>query len=612
MKKEKGLSGQILKNNLYAVKMAFSISKARVILTVLVKILEHVIWVFYSAFFVRFILDAIQNEKPLKEILTAIGIIGGVSLLLQLFLHLCYEYFFPLQDVKITHGLYKKVYKKSENVELGCYEKSDFYDKFSIALDDMGTKLSEAVTNLSVVIGGTIGGILACYTMIEIDPFTIIFLIAPFIGNFFFAPRLNKIDYGRYRDGVPYERKMGYVNRVMYLPEYAKEFRLSNVFNVIRTHYEKAVDGKASVWKKYFNKAFWLGIFQYIFSYVIIFEGILLYGAYKAIVPQKNMISFAQMAVLTSVMITASWVWVRVINAFNKGTQSSILVANLKIFMEYKETIPEDYDGIMPDDKIQSIEFRNVSFSYDGIKNVVKDLSFVIDGNKRMVLVGHNGAGKTTIVKLLLRLYDPTEGEVLVNGINIKEYNLKAYRKLFACAFQDGVLFPGTVKHNILMGREGSDEEVICALKQAGVYEKIESFKEGINTQLTKEFIQSGEILSGGETQKVVVARAFAAGAPAVIFDEPSSALDPIAENELFMSILEATKHKAALLISHRLSCVKDADYVLMLEQGQIIERGTHDSLMELSGKYAAMYRMQEKNYFAQDAEDMEGYAYEQ
>lgn len=596
---KKSFTGKIILNNLYAMKEMMTISKQRVVYSIVKRLIEYLLWVFYSAFFVRFILDALEQEKALSEILLAVGVIGGVSLLLEFFLYYCNNVLFPAWDVKIFHELYKKVYKKAENVEIGCYENREFYDKFSTAIDDMGNKLCQCVDNMSTVICGTMGGILACYTMVEIDPWTIVFLIAPLLGNFLFAPKMNKIFYERYQDGVPYDRKLAYVNRVMYLKEYAKEFRLSKMFRVVQEQYGQATEGKSGIWRPYFKRAFLLGMFQYFFSYIVIFEGILLYGAYQALVPKAPGITFSQMAVLTSVMVTASWVWVQVINAINRGTENSLLVENYRNFLAYEEQLPEDGTGDLPDSEIKSIEFSHVSFCYSNGKQILSDVSFSIEAGKNLVLVGHNGAGKSTIIKLLLRLYDPTEGVIQVNGRDIREYQLSAYRSLFACAFQDGVVFPGTVRYNVLMGREGTDEEVISALQKAGVYEKIKSLPLGINSQLTKEFDENGTLLSGGECQKVLVARAFAKPAQVTVFDEPSSALDPIAEHELLSGILKETDDRTRILISHRLSCVKEADHLIMLEKGRIVEEGTHQILMKKHGKYAELYRVQEQNYCA-------------
>ena len=606
MSKKKSTTKEIWSNNLYGLKVTYKFSKSRVICSIIKQVIGYLMWVFYSAYFVKFVLDTIQNERPMKEILINIGIIGGISLVLQAYQSICNNIIFPLQNIKLYQHMYKKIYKKSQNVELECFENTEFYNKYSVALDGIGSKLGECVDNVSEIIGGLIGGIVACYAMIEIDPSTTIFLIAPLIGNFYFGPKMNRIYYNRYKDGVPYDRKIGYVNRVMYLSKYAKELRLYHIFNVIRNIFEDATEKKSNLWKKYFKKAYLYGILQYIFSYVIIFEGILLYGAYKAIVATNHIITFSEMAVLTSVMITASWIWVGVIHAYNRSSELGLVISDLKDFLEYKEKIPEDTDGLIPDKIVESIEFKNVSFSYDGVKNVIDHMSFVLHKEDKVALVGHNGAGKSTIIKLLLRFYDPSEGCILVNNIDIRQYNLEEYRKLFLCAFQDYEIFAATIKENVLMGREGTDQEVIEALKKADIYDKVLKLPKGIDTMLTKEFDTDGVLLSGGEFQKLVCARAFAVNANVSLFDEPSSALDPISENKLFNSIIKSVKHKMGIFISHRLSSVKDADYIFMLENGKIIEQGNHSELMKIRGAYYAMYKVQERNYFTYDA-DMVG-----
>lgn len=587
----------------FGIKTAFDISKIRVVCSVLKQLIRYLLWVFYSAYFVRFVIQSLEMERPLREILTAVTVIGGVSLLLQLYQYACDNIIFPLQDIRLYQGMYRKIYKKSENVELECFENTEFYNKFSTALDGIGSRLGECVDNVSEIIGGIIGGILACWAMLEIDPVTILFLLAPLIGNFVIAPMLTNIFHDRYLDTVPYNRKLGYVNRVMYLNKYAKELRLYNIFNVMKEMFDTAVHGKTEVWKKYFKKTFSLGFLNYIFSYVIIFEGILLYGSYKALVVKDGGISFGEMAVLTSVMITASWVWVRVINAFNRSSEIGFVISDLKHFLEYEEKIPEDWDGEEPGNTIESIEFRKVSFAYEGNKKVIDNLSFLLRRGDKAALVGHNGAGKTTVIKLLLRLYDPVNGTILVNGKDIRNYNLQKYRKLFSCAFQDYQIFSGSIRDNVLLGRSGTDEEVANALKMAGVYEKVSSLNQGINSMLTKEFDRNGVILSGGEFQKIVCARAFVAKTSVALFDEPTSALDPISENELFNNIMKSVNDRIGIFISHRLSSVRDADYVFMLENGKILECGAHRELIAQNQSYAKMYKVQERNYFCFDKE---------
>ena len=276
--------------------------------------------------------------------------------------------------------------------------------------------------------------------------------------------------------------------------------------------------------------------------------------------------------------------------------------------MEHEPSIAEDYDGIDPGDTIEKIEFRNVSFSYKD-KEIIHDMSLEIIGGKTYALVGHNGAGKSTIIKLLMRFYDPTSGAIYLNGRDIKEYNLQKYRRLFATAFQEQQIFAMSVKDNVLMRKTTNEDDgvVIEALKLAGVYDKVQTLKNGIDTMLTKEFDNDGAVLSGGEFQKIVVARAFVMDSPAKIFDEPSSALDPISENQLFENIMNNGKGKTMLFISHRLSSVQNADWVFMLENGRVIEEGTHKMLLEQNGVYADMYEKEAVNYMAVSENELRG-----
>ena len=371
------------------------------------------------------------------------------------------------------------------------------------------------------------------------------------------------------------------------------------MYYLMKEKYRKAVDGIFDVVDQYEMKISLPLWFRNYFTFTIIFEGVLLYGAYRTIVAKA--MSLADLAVLSSIMVSATWILITFAGNILESMRSGLFIENLRTFLEYEEKLPEDYEGILPDPEIELIEFRNVSFAYKEGEPIVHNLSFKINSKSSVAFVGHNGAGKTTIIKLLFRLYDPTEGEILLNGRNIKEYQLKAYRKLFAAAFQDYKILAFTIKENVLM-RKVTDEDdtaVMEALKKSGVYDKVMTLPNGINTVLTKEFDEAGTLLSGGEYQKIVVARAFAKDTPIKVFDEPSSALDPIAEYELYESIQNDSIGKTMIFISHRLSSVRNADMVFMLENGTIIEQGTHNELMKQNGAYADMYLKQAKNYLA-------------
>ncbi|MCR5723038.1 MAG: ABC transporter ATP-binding protein/permease, partial [Lachnospiraceae bacterium] len=505
----------------------------------------------------------------------------------------------PICKTKINKELFKKLFKKASNVELECFENSEFYDKYTLAMEKSDERLTRTVEVIWGVFFGAIASVCAFVFMYQVDKYSVLFILFPIIGNFGFNRLQSKIDYNRNKDMAPYNRKISYINRVMYLTQYAKEMRLSDVFSLMREQYRGAIRGVSDVTKKYTKRAMVLHWFYVMFTFTFIFEGLLIYGAYRTLVSYT--MSLAQLSVITSLMVSTTWILIGFTDSVTELFKNGLFVDYLKTFLEYKEKIPEDYDGKDPGTKIDSIEFKNVSFAYKD-KVVIKDLNMKLEGGKTYALAGHNGAGKTTIIKLLLRFYDPTEGEILLNGLNIKEYNLQKYRALFATAFQDHQMFSMSVKDNVLMGwadDEAALEKVLEALKLAGVYDKIMSLPKKENTILTKEFDDEGAILSGGEFQKVVVARAFVQNSPVKLFDEPSSALDPIAEYTLFDNILKSCKDNTLVFISHRLSSVQNADKIFLLRHGTVREEGTHKELMALNGLYADMYRKQAENYLA-------------
>ena len=232
----------------------------------------------------------------------------------------------------------------------------------------------------------------------------------------------------------------------------------------------------------------------------------------------------------------------------------------------------------------------------------MQKINYTFQRGVRHALVGINGSGKSTLIKLLLRFYDPTEGVILLNGVDIREYDIKKYRQSVGAAFQDFALFSASVLENVLLKEVTAEEErknAIQALKDSGAWEKISSLPDQENTPLTKEFDNSGVELSGGERQKLAIARAFAKRNAVVILDEPSSALDPIAEYQMFETITDLCKEEEnlSIIVSHRLSSAAICEQILVLENGVLKETGTHEALLKANGTYAYMFRKQAENY---------------
>ena len=247
-----------------------------------------------------------------------------------------------------------------------------------------------------------------------------------------------------------------------------------------------------------------------------------------------------------------------------------------------------------------TLELKNVSFRYkDDEDYVLKDVSMTIRRGEKLALVGENGAGKTTLIKLIMRLYDVTGGSITFGGVDIRELNTKEYRQKIGAVFQDFQIYGATLAENVKTDfvDETDSENIRTALIKADFGSKLEKLSEGIDTELTKEFSDSGTMLSGGEAQKAAIARMFMRDMPIAILDEPSSALDPIAEYRLNKSMLQNAEDKAVILISHRLSTTKDADRIILLKGGSIAESGTHAELIEKDGLYAQMWNVQAEKY---------------
>ena len=601
-KKEKLSLWQTLKNDAYAVKLAGSFSKPAIFGAFFSMFIGYAEWVFFDGFFLRIVIEALDRGEGLRTFLAFIGISAAILLVLKVYDYYTEQVTFVIEGTKLHNGIYKKIFAKARNVELRCYEDPDFYNKYTMAIDGSSDKVMEIVKSFSGAIIGTAASICVFKLMFDIDKWSVLFIISPIIGNFVFGNLKSKYELKRYREQAPNNKVLNYVNRMMYLPDGAKEIRLSKVFEILKRRYGEATAENVKVAVKFAFPNMSLNVLRITFTFTVMFEGVLIYAFYKKQV--AGTISLAQLTIMTSLMVAATWILIRLFEDITKLIKNGLFINNLRGFLEYEEKIPEDQKGIVPE-KFETLEFKNVCFSYKD-EETIKDLSFKINKDEAIALVGHNGAGKTTIIKLLLRLYDPTSGEILLNGINIREYELRAYRELFATTFQDFKIFGMTVRENVMMGRhvENEDEVVRASLKKTGILDKIESLPNGIDSMMTKEFDEDGVVLSGGQNQKLAAARTFAKPSPVKIFDEPSSALDPIAEFELFKNIMKEGKDHTMLFISHRLSSVKNCDRVLMLEGGRLIEEGTHKELIALGGSYCEMYKRQAMNYLAIENEE--------
>lgn len=312
-----------------------------------------------------------------------------------------------------------------------------------------------------------------------------------------------------------------------------------------------------------------------------------------------KVITVGDFSMCVSAAGTLYWSLYGVVSGIQQITQKCSYAHRYLEFMRYPAAMAK---GTLPVKQGEhTIEFRHVSFKYPrSEKLVLRDINLTIHSGEHLSVVGLNGAGKTTFIKLLCRLYDVTEGEILVDGVNITEYSDEEYRRLFSVVFQDFQLFAFSLRENIAFGEQADDAELERVLKLAGMWEDVQKLPNGLDTMLYKSFDENGTDLSGGQRQKTAIARALYRNAPVVILDEPTAALDPVAEYEIYRQFSTLVGGKTAVYISHRLSSCKFCDRIVVFAEDTIKESGTHDELVAINGGiYAKMFAEQAKYYTA-------------
>jgi len=298
-----------------------------------------------------------------------------------------------------------------------------------------------------------------------------------------------------------------------------------------------------------------------------------------------------------------------IFDGFSLLQKQSLDLSVVREFLEFPEkfAFEENGEALEPDTrKSYSIELKDVSFRYPGAeKDTLEHINLRISPGEKLAVVGLNGAGKTTLVKLICGFFDPTEGEVLLNGQNIKKYNRRDIYRHFSAVFQEFSELDATVDENVAQVKEGIDaEKVRACLEKAGVAEKIDSLPKKLATQVGRYIHPDGMLFSGGETQRLMLARALYKDAPIIVLDEPTAALDPIAESDMYMKYNELTAGRTAVYISHRLASTRFCDRIILIGGAKIAEEGSHDALMNLGGKYAELFEIQSRYYREGAVED--------
>lgn len=453
----------------------------------------------------------------------------------------------------------------------------------------------EGILHKLFVLGGNIIVLIGYILIIgRLNIFILLYLIANIGIIYYFTFSVKKYEYNKADELSDIDRHSKYSYDLMYNFAYGKDMRIYSLTDWIGSLFQKFKKQRFDIEKKIKYKYFRVGVSEVIF--LIIREGIVYaYLIYQVI---NNGLSIGSFTMYFAAVASFANAMKVIMDDMAHIRAQSLYVSDFRVFLEKKEEKEPDHPRPLPDGPYE-IEFKNVTFRYPGSeKYVYKDISFHIKPGQKLAIVGHNGAGKTTFIKLLCRMYEPESGEILLNGINIQEFSKRDYYTLFSAVFQEIKTLAFSVAENIAVS-EGSLQEgkVLWCLEKADMKEKVLKMRNGIHTGMQKILDDEGVEFSGGETQRIILARALYKDAGIVILDEPTAALDAIAERSIYEKFNEMVEGKTSIFISHRLASTSFCDVIAMFEEGELIEYGTHEELLDKNKKYAEMFQVQAQYY---------------
>ncbi len=540
------------------------------------------------------ILQSKLEVSDLSKLWTFVGIEFGLIILSDL----------VSRAISLTDSLLGDAYsiessvtiiKKTNQIDISLLEDSEFYDKLERARIQTAGRvglISNALGEVQSLI--SIATLIA--GLIYFEPYLIILLVLSIIPSFINEIWFSQQQYSLARGWTAERRELDYLRFIGANNQTAKEIKLFGLTDFI-------VDRFKDLSNEYYELNKKLAIKRSALGFVFNVLGTLsYYGAYIFIIYRviSGVITLGELTFLSGAFNRLTRNLQDFFSKFTRITESALY---LKDYFEFIDiSIVPKYSEDMPlPEKIQiGFEFKDVHFSYPDSENeILKGVSFKINAGEKMAFVGQNGAGKTTLTKLLLRFYEPTKGEILLDGININRFKRDDYQEVFGVIFQDFYRYEFTVRENIAIGdidEIQNDTKIQRAAELSLASQVISELKKGYEQQLGKRFYK-GQELSGGQWQKVALARAYMKDAEVMILDEPTSALDAKAESDVFERFIGLTKDKTSIIISHRFSTVRQADRILVLDEGRILEIGTHKELMDKNSLYAELFRLQAEGY---------------
>lgn len=584
-----------IKNILYLFKPYWKHSKLMIIVLVIVSSVCPALATAGSVLYQQTIVSALSTGQDLECIfITALwlSVIIFVPQIITNLIDICVT---TLSFEKAEKKIKKDIYFKAKNTDYKYFDSPDFYDNYTWTINERVQKANEARGMIisffsSITTIASIVGVIATQDLLIVVITIISLSLSLFIGS-----KTNQLLYKKQEENLRPYRALSYIHRIFYNKEWAADIKTTNVSEVLMREYENSYDDVFQIIKKYRGKIALYNSLTLILSLIVQLT-ITMYLCYQVISGKVLIGSFVGLIAASGVLKDRL---AKLFDFVQNSNKLSYYAERLKQFEELVSPIENCISGVAPDQSGKyEIEFRNIDFSYPNSSFKLKNINIRIKKGEKIAIVGENGGGKTTLTKLLLRLYDPDSGVILINGRNIKEYNINTLREYIGIAPQTPNIYAMSFRDNItIYDNSVTDDRIdeICELFDLN--KVLRKTNATLDSHLTREFNEDGVLLSGGELQRLALARLYIKGFGLIILDEPSSALDPISEYELNKIIFNTSSNTTTIMIAHRLSNIRDADCIYLINDGEIVEQGTHDELINQRGKYFEMFKKQSEKY---------------
>ncbi len=494
-----------------------------------------------------------------------------------------------------------KFYDKIGKIDYEFYENPEFLNDYVRSLEMGSMNIQQSAENTFALITILVQCASVLAVLLTIHYVIIIFIAVVGIIYFLIRLKMSKLNDEYYSKRQPYMRRTWYSNRAFTLRDSVADIKTTSIDELLLENNDNSYDEIIKYHDKIIKKRTSFAVICDILI-TLLYPGIVAILCIIAI----DTLEVSSFATLTIAATTLSSFIGQLASVLGSLADNNVECRVAYKFLE-KHGIIEEKDYKVFKDDFETLEIKDVSFSYDDKNKALNNISMKINKGEKIAIVGINGAGKTTLVKLLLRLYDVDSGDILINNQNYRLLNAKSLRKKVGAVFQNIEVYAITIAENILLHEIKTQKDIDLvheALQFAGLYDYVCSLKDNINTLVTREFNKMGVVFSGGQIQKLAIARGYAQNYQLFILDEPSSALDPIAEAKIYENMLELGKNKTMIFISHRLTTTVNADKIYLFENGKIIEQGTHQELIALDGKYKRMFDSQAIKYLGGNYEE--------